>query len=121
MALISVLFIGVVVGFFSFNKSNSTSKKSILAGYADGSIIDYRFMMYEDSTYYLSTIDSKIGDEHQNEWLQIKDTIFLKMGNNIGAKLIGNRVVEYTDPQFKSLTIMQIKKFDPPKNVEFPR
>lgn len=71
------------------NRAQKINKKSIVAGYSSGSIIDYRLMIYEDSTYYLSTVNSLLSYRSKNRWYVKNDTILLKRNGKASAKLLG--------------------------------
>jgi len=103
-----------------FNRSNNINKEAIYAGYAEGTMIDYKLLLFEDSTYYLSTLDL-IEYKGRKEWREVNDTIQLEFENEIVARLYKSELIEYKHDNFRCLSIMEIKEFDPPKIVEFPK
>ncbi|MEN0048542.1 MAG: hypothetical protein AAF806_15875 [Bacteroidota bacterium] len=110
----------VIGGIFLYlKKVNTITKKAVLAGYAKGGIVDYQLLLYEDSTYYLSTLQL-VGYNGQDEWIVDNDTIKLKYENSIAAKIYERKFFEYTNSKFKCISIMELKHFEPLKIVKFP-
>ena len=107
-----------ISSFFFSQKPNVESRKAcILAGYASGSIMDYRLEVYPDYTFYLSTANN----EKDKTWERKLDTLFLMENLQVCAKIINLEAVEITTASYKSLSIMHLKAFSPPKVVQYPK
>ncbi|MEM8527592.1 MAG: hypothetical protein AAGG68_23320 [Bacteroidota bacterium] len=115
---IAVLFIGSIS--FYLKKANTITKKAVLAGYAKGTMVDYQLLLYEDSTYYLSTLQL-IGYDGVNEWFVHNDTMKLEYQNTVAAKIHKNKLIEHNYDKFKCLSVMEFKHFNPSKIVKFPK
>lgn len=124
---IKTIFIGVLISFWAFmfifyyflfssSTKNESQKSCILAGYASGSIIDYRLEIYPDSTYYLSTAQSG----KTNTWKMKSDTLILFESNQICAKILNLEPTVILDKKYNCLAIMKIKEFNPPQVVKYP-
>jgi hypothetical protein len=111
------VFIFISSFFFALEPNIESKKACILAGYASGSIIDYRLEVYTDYTFYLSTANN----EKDKTWERKLDTLFLMENLQVCAKIINLEAVETTRASYKSLSIMNLKSFSPPKIVQYPQ
>jgi hypothetical protein len=113
-----VVFISISSFFISLKPNTNSKKACILAGYASGSITDYRLEVYPDSTFYLSTIRL---DETNKTWERKLDTLFLMEDLQLCAKIINLETVEIIEASYHSLSIMELKAFSPPKIIQYPK
>ena len=113
-----ILIMGSNLLYFVVWFSKPTLKKAIFAGYASGSMLDYRFEVYEDSTYWLSCLDEAIKD---NRWTRQQDSLFLWHNNHIGATFYENKLVTRYSKELKCLELMRFRSFSPAKVVDYPK
>lgn len=105
--------------FFFFSKKEAPKSKRLVvfAGYAEGTMVNYRLELYPDSTYFLSTVSSPVTPN----WAMDSDTLLLKQGDHVCAKIWQEKLLDCTCPSHQSLRIMELKWFVPPKVVVYPR
>lgn len=113
--LVIVLFL-ILLGFLSQCRQR---KKAVFAGYAAGSIADYRLELYEDSSYYLSCYIFTPGD--RLVWRMEGDTVLLIRNDTTCAKLTTSGLLENGCTKFRCLELMRFKKFDVAKEVKYPK
>lgn len=98
--------------------SNQPRKEAFIAGYFDSSIIFYQFEMYPDSSYCLDIIGSGYGI-----WSVKNDTFLLFKKDNLKepiAKIFELKCF-YGKEGHRILKQMNLKAFDPPKVIVYPR
>lgn len=117
--VLSVIGLNIVLSLFFFvNKEGSTSRKKVLfAGYASGTMIDYRLEVYEDSTYFLSTTNF----EEQHKWVFSEDTLFFKQRGKVCAKIVNETLIDCLCKDHSMLRIMQLKEFLPAQIITYPK
>ena len=102
---------------FSLKPNNESQKPCILAGYASGSIIDYRLEVYADSTFYLSSARNG----KNKTWKIRSDTLLLFENGELCAKIVNLKATKFNGEGYQSLSIMKLKKFSPSKIVKYPK
>jgi hypothetical protein len=98
--------------------SKQPPKKAFIAGYFDSGMIFYQFEMYPDSSYCLDII----GSEH-GIWKVENDTFLLFENENLKepiAKIFELKCF-YGKEGHRILTKMNLKAFDPPKVIVYPK
>lgn len=113
-SLVLLLFVLLFIFFFPVS-SKDYEKPSVIAGYGEATFFDIHLMLYPDSTYYYSRTDQ------QGTWIQSADTIILERQDTVQATLVKLKAVEINNPDYHWLRMMQIKEFNPPKVVTFPK
>lgn len=88
-----------------------------MTGYASGSIVDFRFALFPDSTYLLLDYH-KFGEEEGSYWFTDNDTIKLVYKDTLCASIYKGEFVKYYHDEFRILSIMNFKEFNPPKEIE---
>lgn len=113
------IFLYILLLFF-LSCESSSQKKSILAGFHQGSMFSWTIELFTDSTFFYSN-----GIQLEGRWELKNDSIHL-YSNNYLIKY-GTIVNEATykvnegDKELKPLKYMKFKKFNPPKVVVFPK
>ncbi len=93
-------------------------REVLMTGYAEGSIVHYKMVIFPDSTY-LMLKPRHFGEEEGSYWFRDNDTIKLVYQHKVCATLYrGNYIQHYCD-EFRPLSIMHFKVFNPPKEIEF--
>lgn len=111
--LVLLLFMGL--GWLRYENSKPFKKPSAIAGYAEATFFDAHLLLYPDSTYYYSR------SSDQGNWIQSSDSIILHGTDSINAILVNLKPVEIRNPDYHWLNLMEIKEFNPPKVVTFPK
>ena len=112
-----LLIIGFNTLFIFFQHSPSKQKPAIFAGYASGSMIDYHFEIYEDSSYWLSCLNNSA----IKKWTKSKDSLFLWQTDTLCATICKDSLSSINCKEFRCLKIMRFKAFSPDKVVDYPK
>lgn len=106
--------------FWGISCHSSSKKKSILAGFHEASMFNWKIELYIDSTFCYSN-----GIRIEGTWTELNDSIFLfKKDYSISYGKIINRSyyqASNNDSELKPLTQMKFIEFIPPKVVDFPK
>lgn len=119
MKKLLILITHTIIVLSSCSKTESR-KAAFMAGYYESSIIDYKFEMYPDSTFFLRR---GLGKD-KGIWQQEKDTFLLFIQDTLEMKLIAkitNSKAEVYVNEFRILKEMNLKTFSPPIIVQYPK
>lgn len=112
-----ILFVSIL--FWSIG-STKIKREVLMTGYASGSIVNYRIVIFPDSTYW-KLDPTKLGEEEGSYWFTDNDTIKLVYQDKVCVTLYEGKYVQHYCDEFKDLSIMRFKVFNPPKEIEFYR
>jgi len=104
--------------FFFWGITHKKIKREVLiTGYAEGSIVHYKMVIFPDSTYRM-LLPRNFGEEKGSYWFMDNDTIKLVYQDKVCATLYKGKFAEYYCDKFRPLSIMHFKEFNPPKEIE---
>ncbi len=109
----------LLIYFLFWSISTKKVKREVLmTGYAEGSIVHYRMVIFPDSTYWMLE-PLNLGEEKGSYWFTDNDTIKLVYQDKVCATLYKGEYVRHYCNEFRPLSLMNFKEFNPTKEIEF--